>query len=59
LNLINADSAQALDLGRVKAGLPGVPLIKMPPGARLSVLATHDTRGLWQADQARHALKKQ
>jgi hypothetical protein len=53
-----ADSARGLDLGRVKTGLSGVPLIKMPLGARLSLLATHDTRHLWQADQVRQALKK-
>jgi hypothetical protein len=46
-----AEKARGLDLGRIKAGLSGVPLIKMPLGARFSLLVTHDTRHLFQADQ--------
>jgi len=49
-----AEKARGLDLRKVKTGLSGVPLIKMSLGARLSLLATHDTRHLWQADQVRH-----
>ena len=46
-----AQKARGLDLRKVKTGLSGVPIVKMPLGARLSLLATHDTRHLWQADQ--------
>ena len=46
-----AERARGLDLTRIKTGLSGVPLIKMSLGARLSLIATHDTRHLWQADQ--------
>jgi hypothetical protein len=45
------ESARGLHLGRVKTALTGVPLIKIGLGARFSLLATHDTRHLWQADQ--------
>jgi len=48
-----AENARGLDLRKVKTGLSGIPLIKMPLGARLSLLATHDTRHLWQAHQVR------
>jgi len=48
-----AQKARGLDLSKVKTGLAGVPVIKMPLGARFSLLATHDTRHLWQADQVR------
>jgi hypothetical protein len=46
-----AEKARGLDLRRIKTGLSGVPLIRMSLGARLSLIATHDTRHLWQADQ--------
>jgi len=45
------ESARGLDLSKVKAGLSGIPLVKMPLGARFSLLATHDSRHLWQAEQ--------
>lgn len=53
-----AESAKGLDLARVKTTLPTLPpllrpLIKMPLGARLELLTTHDRRHLWQADQVR------
>ena len=45
------ERSRGLDLTRIKTGLSGIPLLKMSLGARLSLLATHDTRHLWQADQ--------
>ena len=48
-----ARKAEGLDLRKVKIALSGVPIIKMSLGSRLSLLATHDTRHLWQADQVR------
>ena len=46
-----AEAARGLDLRKIKTGLSGIPLVKMPIGARMSLIATHDTRHLWQADQ--------
>jgi hypothetical protein len=45
------ESARGLDLAKVKAGLSGIPLVKMQLGARFSLLTTHDSRHLWQAQQ--------
>jgi DinB family protein len=50
--------AAGLDLARVKATLPALPaplraIVKMPLGARFELLAAHDRRHLWQADQVR------
>jgi hypothetical protein len=54
-----AESAAGLDLSRVKTILPVLPalaraIIKMPLGARFELLAAHDRRHLWQADQVRN-----
>jgi hypothetical protein len=51
-------SANGLDLARVKTALPALPpplrwFIRMPLGARLTLLTTHDRRHLWQAEQVR------
>src|SRR5580704_16605831 len=51
-------SANGLDLARVKTAMPALPpplrwFIRMPLGARLTVLTTHDRRHLWQAEQVR------
>jgi hypothetical protein len=46
-----AQNARGLDLSKVKTGLAGVPVVTMPLGARLSLLATHDSRHLWQAGE--------
>jgi hypothetical protein len=53
------ESAAGLHLSRVKTQLPLVPpllrpWIKMPLGARLVLLTTHDRRHLWQAEQLRY-----
>lgn len=52
-------SANGLDLRRVKTAMPAFPpplrwFVKMPLGARLTVIATHDRRHLWQAEQVRN-----
>ena len=51
--------AAGLDLARVKTTLPALPalvraIVKMPLGARFELLAAHDRRHLWQADQVRN-----
>lgn len=51
--------AQGLDLARVKTELAALPaplraIIKMPLGARFELLAAHDRRHLWQAEQVRN-----
>jgi hypothetical protein len=51
--------SNGLDLARVKTSLPTLPallrpLVKMPLGARLALLTTHDRRHLWQAQQVRN-----
>ena len=51
-------SADGLHLRRVKTTLPVLPpalrwLVRMPLGARLALLTTHDRRHLWQAEQVR------
>ena len=53
-----AQSAAGLDLARVKTTLPVLPalaraVIRMPLGARFELLAAHDRRHLWQAEQVR------
>jgi len=52
-------SAAGLDLVRVKTTMPALPaplraMIKMPLGARFELIAAHDRRHLWQADQVRN-----
>ena len=54
-----AASADGLDLARVKTDLPALPallrtFVKMPLGARLTLIAAHDSRHLWQAEQVRN-----
>ena len=54
-----SQSAAGLDLSRVKTTLPALPallraVIKMPLGARLELLTTHDRRHLYQAEEVRH-----
>jgi len=51
-------SANGLDLVRVKTALPALPpplrwFIRMPLGARLTLITTHGRRHLWQAEQVR------
>ena len=51
-------SANGLDLARVKTAMPAFPpplrwLIRMPLGARLTLITTHDRRHLYQAEQVR------
>ncbi len=51
-------SANGLDLARVKTVLPALPLplrwfVRMPLGARLTLITAHDRRHLWQAEQVR------
>jgi len=51
-------SANGLDLARVKTEMPALPrpirpLLRMPLGARLTLLTTHDRRHLYQAEQVR------
>ena len=53
-----AQQAAGLHLARVKTRHPALPpwlrgVYKMPLGARLAVLAAHDRRHLWQAEQVR------
>ena len=53
------ESSAGLDLARVKTTLPALPallrpVIKMPLGARFALIAAHDRRHLWQAEQVRH-----
>ncbi len=52
-------ASAGLDLARVKAVLAALPaplraILKMPLGARFELLAAHDRRHLWQADQVRN-----
>ena len=54
-----AQSAAGLDLARVKSTLPALPallrvIVKMPLGARFELIAAHDRRHLWQAEQVRN-----
>lgn len=53
-----AVSADGLNLARVKTDVPPLPawlrpFLKMELGARLTLIATHDHRHLWQAEQVR------
>ncbi len=53
-----AEASAGLDLTKVKISMPALPAIlrafvKMPLGARFSLLTAHDRRHLWQADQVR------
>ena len=50
--------AEGLDLAAVRTRMPALPamaqkLIRMPLGARFALLAAHDRRHLWQAEQVR------
>lgn len=52
-------SANGLHLARVKTAMPALPpalrwLVRMPLGARLTVITVHDRRHLWQAEQVRN-----
>ena len=52
------ESSEGLDLRRVKTSLPALPpvlraIVRMPLGARFSLIAAHDRRHLWQAEQVR------
>ena len=54
-----AQSAAGLNLARVKTRLPALPallraMLRMPLGARLELITTHDRRHLWQAEQVRN-----
>lgn len=51
-------SANGLDLARVKTAMPDYPpplcwFVRMPLGARLTLITVHDRRHLWQAEQVR------
>jgi hypothetical protein len=46
--------AEGLDLARAKTPMVMPKWAKMPLGARLSLLVTHDRRHLWQAEQIRN-----
>jgi hypothetical protein len=51
-------SANGLDLARVKTAMSAFPppvrwFLRMPLGARLILITTHDRRHLWQAEQVR------
>jgi hypothetical protein len=51
-------AAAGLDLARVKTSLPALAwgwraIFKMPLGARFALLAAHDRRHLWQAEEVR------
>ena len=53
-----ASSADGLDLAKLKTEMPALPallrpFVKMPLGARLTLITTHDRRHLWQAEQVR------
>jgi hypothetical protein len=54
-----AEAAEGLHLAKVKTSMPALPaflrpFIKMPLGARLELIAAHDRRHLWQAEQIRN-----
>ena len=46
--------ADGLDLARAKTPLGDLKWLKMPLGARLAHMTTHDRRHLWQAEQVRN-----
>ena len=46
--------ADGLDLARAKTQLLGLKWAKMPLGALLAHMITHDRRHLWQAEQVRN-----
>ena len=46
--------ADGLDLARAKTPLGPLKWLKMPLGARLAHMTTHDRRHLWQAEQVRN-----
>jgi hypothetical protein len=53
-----ASSSAGLDLAKVKTSMPALPpwlrpFVRMPLGARLTLITTHDRRHLWQAEQVR------
>jgi hypothetical protein len=50
--------ADGLHLAKIKVELPALPapfrwFVKMPLGARLALITTHDRRHLWQAEQVK------
>ena len=47
------ESANGLDLARVRTPMPAVRWLSMPLGARLALINAHDRRHLWQAAQVR------
>lgn len=52
-------SANSLHLARIKTAMPALPaalrwVVRMPLGARLTLITTHDRRHLWQAEQVRN-----
>jgi hypothetical protein len=52
-------ASAGLDLARVKTTLPALPAVlraifKMPLGARFALIAAHDRRHLWQAEEVRN-----
>jgi hypothetical protein len=54
-----ASSADGLNLAKVKTAMPALPavlrpFVRMPLGARLTLITTHDRRHLWQAEQVRN-----
>lgn len=46
--------SDGLHLAKVRTKLSGVPLLRMPLGARFNLLTAHDRRHLWQAEQVRN-----
>jgi hypothetical protein len=51
-------ASEGIDLRRAKTSLPALPpllraIVRMPLGARFAVVAAHDRRHLWQAEQVR------
>ena len=46
--------SDGLHLAKVKTRLSGIPVLRMPLGARFNLLTTHDRRHLWQAEQVRN-----
>ena len=46
-------AADGLDLRKARTVLPALPLLKMPLGGRFALMASHDRRHLWQAENVR------
>jgi hypothetical protein len=45
--------ATGLDLGRVKVGVPGIPLVQTSLGQSIALMFAHERRHLWHARQVR------